>query len=107
MAFPDEEGCLKGTKEALNEGSDGMVMILYTGCTKAMCSHSGFHHMKQGFSDDQVELLLDASTFNFAIGQQALARETRRIWFLRSHLCSQTSPLLMKARSPFLRLFRR
>ena len=85
MASPDEEWCLKGTKEALSEGSDGTVMILDTGCMKAMCSRYAFHHMKQGLSDDQVELSLDASTFNFSNGQQALARENGRMWFWFSY----------------------
>ena len=39
--------------------------------------YAAFHDMKPGLSDDQVELLPDASTFNFANGQQALAREVQ------------------------------
>ena len=81
MTSPDEEWCLKGTKEALNGGSDGTVMILDTGCTKDMCSRHALHYMKQGLSDGQMQLLPEASTFNFARGQRALSREKCRIWF--------------------------
>ena len=60
---------------------DDAIMTLDTGCAKAMCALHAFHHMKQGLSDDQVELLPDASTFNFVHGQQTLARKARRMWF--------------------------
>ena len=77
-------------------------MILDTGCTKAMCSRHAYLLMREGLSEGQVELLPDSSTLNFANGQKALAREKCRIWFscAVSHLCSPTSPLLMKARFP-------
>ena len=55
-------------------------MILDIGCTKAMCSRHAYLLMRQGLSEDQVELLPDSSTFNFANGQKALAREKCRIW---------------------------
>ena len=68
-------------KETQDEEHDGTVRILDTGCTKTMCSRHGYHLMKRGLSEDQVELLLDSSTFNFANGQRALASEKCRIWF--------------------------
>ena len=37
--------------------------------------------LREGLSEGQVELLPDSSTFNFANGQKALAREKCRIWF--------------------------
>ena len=49
--------------------------------TKAMCSRHAYLLMRQGLSEDRVELLPDSSTFNFANGQKALAREKCRIWF--------------------------
>ena len=54
MASPREEWRLKGTEEAASEGSDGTVVILDAGCTKAMCACYAFQHMKLGLSDDQV-----------------------------------------------------
>ena len=63
MASQDHECCLQGTKEVASEGSDGTVMILDTGCTKAMRSRHAFYHMKHGFSDNQVELMLDLLNF--------------------------------------------
>ena len=92
----DQEWCLKGTKGIQEEVEDGTSMILDTGCTKAMCSRHAYLLMRQGLSEDRVELLPDSSTFNFANGQKALARGSRM-----NHLCSQTSPLLMRARYPF------
>ena len=74
-------------KKALTEGYDGTVMILDTGCAKAMCSRYAFQHMNQVLSDDQVELLPDASTFNFANGQQALAKRSAESGSHTSHLC--------------------
>ena len=56
-------------------------MILDTGCTKAMCSRHAYLLMREGLSEGRVELLPDSSTFNFANGQKALAREKCRIWF--------------------------
>ena len=81
MASHEEDWRLKGAKEAPHEGADATVMILDTACTKPICSRYAFRQLKQGLSDDQVELLPDASTFNFANGQEALAREKCRIWF--------------------------
>ena len=71
----DQEWCLKGTKGVQEEVEDGTSMILDTGCTKAMCSRHAYLLMRQGLSEDRVELLPDASAFNFANGQKALARE--------------------------------
>ena len=77
----DHEWCLKGAKGIREEVEDGTSMILDTGCTKAMCSRHAYLLMRQGLSEDRVELLPDSSTFNFANGQKALAREKCRIWF--------------------------
>ena len=63
------------------EDDDGASMILDTGCTKAMCSRRAYLLMREDLSEGQVELLPDSSTFNFAKGQKALAREKCRIWF--------------------------
>ena len=72
-------GALKCIQEAMQEGMDSTVMILDTGCTKAMCSRYAYHQMRNGFSGNQIELLPDSSALNFANGQQALAREKCRI----------------------------
>ena len=101
MISSNKEWCFKGAKGVQEEVEDGTSMILDTGCTKAMCSRHAYLLMREGLSEGQVELLPDSSTFNFANGQKALAREKCRIWFSMSHLCSPTSPLLMKARFPF------
>ena len=50
------------------EVEDGTSMILDTGCTKAMCSRRAYLLMRQGLSEDRVELLPDSSTLNFANG---------------------------------------
>ena len=75
------EWCFKGAKGVTEEVEDGTSMILDTGCTKAMCSRHAYLLMRQGLSEDRVELLPDSSTFNFANSQKALAREKCRIWF--------------------------
>ena len=49
-----------------------------------MCSRYVYYQVKNGLSGDQIELLPDSSAFNFATGQQALAREKCRTWF--SHI---------------------
>ena len=79
MVSFNNDWCLKGTKE--DEEDDGTVVIPDIGCTKAMCSCHAYHLMRRGLSEDQVELLLDSSTLNFANGQRALASEKRRVWF--------------------------
>ena len=97
----DQEWRLKGTKGIQEEVEDGTSMILDTGCTKAMCSRHAYLLMRQGLSEDRVELLPDSST--------STSRMVRRPWRERSaefgshmnRLCSQTSPLLMRARYPF------
>ena len=94
MVSSKKDWWLKGTKGVQCEDDDGASMILDTGCTKAMCSRHAYLLMWEGLSEGQVGLLPDSSTFNFANGQKALAR--CRI----SHLCSETSPLLIKARYP-------
>ena len=57
------EWCLKGAKGVQEEVEDGTSMILDTGCTKAMCSRHAYLLMRQGLSEDRVELLPDSSTF--------------------------------------------
>ena len=76
-----QNGALKGAKGVQEEVEDGTSMILDTGCTKAMCSKHAYLLMRQGLSEDRLELLPDSSTFNFANGQKALTREKCRIWF--------------------------
>ena len=56
------EWCLKGTKGAQEEVEDGTSMILDTGCTKAMCSRHAYLLMRQGLSEDRVELCGFAKT---------------------------------------------
>ena len=75
MISSNKEWCLKGAKGVQEEVEDGTSMILDTGCIKAMCSRHAYLLMRQGLSEGQVELLPDSSTFNFANGQKALARE--------------------------------
>ena len=102
MASQDDEWCLKGAKEAAGEDSDGTVMILDTGCTKAMCSRHAFYYMKHGLCDGQVEQWNCCRTR----GPSPL-RMVSKLWRERSaepgspmiRLCSQTCPLSMKVRS--------
>ena len=63
-------------------------MILGTGCTKAMrsASRTAFHRIKARLHSQNIEILPDASTLNFANGQQALAKEKCRIWLSESPL---------------------
>ena len=58
----DPEWCLKGANGVQEEVEDGTSMILDTGCTKAMCSRHAYLLMRQGLSEDRVELLPDSST---------------------------------------------
>ena len=99
------EWCLKGAKRVQEEVEDGASMILDTGCTKAMCSRHAYLLMRQGLSEGRVELLPDSRTFRFAQTARRPWRERSAEYGLcgsfMSHLCSQTSPLLMKARFPF------
>ena len=81
MISSDKEWCLKGAKGVQKEVEDGTSMILDTGCTKAMCSRHAYLLTREGRSEGQVEPLPDSSTFNFANGLKALAREKCRIWF--------------------------
>ena len=98
----NSEWCLKGTKEAQTKEDEGTIMILDTGCTKAMCSRHAYHYMKHGSSDGQVELLPDSSTFNFAHGQRALASEKCRIWFLCEPPLFTDFSIIDEGKVPFL-----
>ena len=99
----DQEWCLKGAKGIQEEVEDGTSMILDTGCTKAMCSRHAYLLMRQGLSEDRVELLPDSSTFNFANGQKALAREKCRIWFsYEPPLFTDFSIIIDEGKVPFL-----
>ena len=64
----DQKWCLKGAKGVQEEVEDGTSMILDTGCTKAMCSRHAYLLVREGLSDDRVELLPNSSTLNFANG---------------------------------------
>ena len=98
----DHEWCLKGTKGIQEEVEDGTSMILDTGCTKAMCSRHAYLLMRQGLSEDRVELLPDSSTFNFANGQKALAREKCRIWFSYEPPLFTDFSIIDEGKVPFL-----
>ena len=98
----DHEWCLKGTKGTQEEVEDGTSMILDTGCTKAMCSRHAYLLMRQGLSEDRVELLPDSSTFNFANGQKALAREKCRIWFSYEPPLFTDFSIIDEGKVPFL-----
>ena len=98
----DQEWCLKGTKGIQEEVEDGTSMILDTGCTKAMCSRHAYLLMRQGLSEDRVELLPDASAFNFANGQKALAREKCRIWFSYEPPLFTDFSIIDEGKVPFL-----
>ena len=98
----DQEWCLKGAKGVQEEVEDGTSMILDTGCTKAMCSRHAYLLMRQGLSEDRVELLPDSSTFNFANGQKALAREKCRIWFSYEPPLFTDFSIIDEGKVPFL-----
>ena len=98
----DQEWCLKGTKGIQEEVEDGTSMILDTGCAKAMCSRHAYLLMRQGLSEDRVELLPDSSTFNFANGQKALAREKCRIWFSYEPPLFTDFSIIDEGKVPFL-----
>ena len=98
----DHEWCLKGAKGIQEEVEDGTSMILDTGCTKAMCSRHAYLLMRQGLSEDRVELLPDSSTFNFANGQKALAREKCRIWFSYEPPLFTDFSIIDEGKVPFL-----
>ena len=63
------------SQEAMFTSAEDTSMILDTGCTKAMKNRKVFHRAKAGLHGQNIEILPDASTFNFANGQQALAKE--------------------------------
>ena len=98
----DQEWCLKGAKGIQEEVEDGTSMILDTGCTKAMCSRRAYLLMRQGLSEDRVELLPDSSTFNIANGQKALAREKCRIWFSYEPPLFTDFSMIDEGKVPFL-----
>ena len=77
-------------------------MILDTGCTKAMCSRHAYLLMRQGLSEDRVELLPDSSAFNSANGQKALAREKCRIWFSYEPPLFTDFSIIDEGKVPFL-----
>ena len=58
--------------------------------------------MKRGLSEDQVELLPDSSTLNFANGQRALASEKCRIWFSYEPPFFTDFPIIDEGKVPFL-----
>ena len=63
--------------------------------------------VKAGLHGQNVEILPDASTLNFANGQHTLAKEKSAFGSQRAHHCSQTSQSLKKAMFLFLMSFRR
>ena len=100
IATSSQEWCLK--KEVQGEDDEGTSMILDTGCTKAMCSRHAYLLMRQGLSEDQVELLPGPSAFNFANGQRALASEKCRIWFSYEPPLFTDFSIIDKGKVPFL-----
>ena len=98
----NKQWCLKGAKGVQEEAEDGTSMILDTGCTKAMCSRHAYLLMREGLSEGQVELLPDSSTFNFANGQKALAREKCRIWFSYEPPLFTDFSIIDEGKVPFL-----
>ena len=102
MISSNKEWCLKGAKGVQEEVEDGTSMILDTGCTKAMCSRHAYLLMREGLSEGQVKLLPDSSTFNFANGQKALAREKCRIWFSYEPPLFTDFSLIDEGKVPFL-----
>ena len=106
MASQDNAWSLKGAREAASGDSDGTVMILDTRRTKSMCSRHVFYYMEHGFSDGQVELLPDSSTFSFTNGQQALASEKCRIWFSYDPVWFIDFSIMDEDKVPFVMSFR-
>ena len=96
-----KSGALKA-KGIQEEVENGTSMILDTGCKKAMCSRHAYLLMRQGLSEDRVELLPDSSTFNFANGQKALAREKCRIWFSYEPPLFTDFSIIDEGKVPFL-----
>ena len=58
--------------------------------------------MRQGLPEDRVELLPDSSTFNFANGLKALAREKCRIWFSYEPPLFTDFSIIDEVKVPFL-----
>ena len=58
--------------------------------------------MREGLCEGQVELLPDSSTFNFANGQKALAREKCRIWFSYEPPLFTDFSIIDEGKVPFL-----
>ena len=94
-----KSGALRAPRESKKKlHEDGTSMILDTGCTKAMCSRHAYLLMRQGLSEDRVELLPDSSTFNFANGQKA----TGRIWFSYEPPLFTDFSIIDEGKVPFL-----
>ena len=102
MISSNKAWCLKGAKGVQEEVEDGTSMILDTGCTKATCNRHAYLLMREGLFEGQVELLPDSSTFNFANGQKALAREKRRIWFSYEPPLFTDFSIIDEGKVPFL-----
>ena len=64
------------------------------------------HQDETGFPEKCL-MFADSSTLKLTYGQQTLTKEKCRIWFFLCHLCSHTSPSLMKAVFFFSCPFRR
>ena len=67
------------TQEATYLSSEDTSTILDTGRTKAMRSRTALQKMKAGLHSRNIETLPDVTTFNFANGGQALAKEKCRM----------------------------
>ena len=76
--------------------------ITVTKTCSHMCSRHAYLLMRQGLSEDRVELLPDSSTLNFANGQKALAREKCRIWFSYEPPLFTDFSIIDEGKVPFL-----
>ena len=66
-----------------------------------MCSFA-LQKMKAGLRSQNIEIQLDASTFNFAKAQQTLAQEKRRIWLSESPPLFTDFSIINEGNVPFL-----
>ena len=77
MATSKISKCQLDIQGAMYSSSEGTSMILDTGCIKVMCSRTALQKVKNGLHSQNIEILSDASSFNIANGQEALAGSQR------------------------------
>ena len=93
--------------EAVQEGMDSTVMILDTGCTKAMCSRVAYRQMRTVYPGTRSSCSWTPAPSTLPMDSRLWQERGAECGFHISHLCSSTSPLLMKVECPFSCLFRR